>query len=237
MQPFSPVLGWSLAALAGVMAVLFVLGVRDAGRVLGERPESRRRWTVWGALIAAAYLGVSAALALSGALADLDARPPPVGLFLIGTGLATVVLAFSRVGDRLLHWPLAVLVGVQAFRVLLELILLAAARDGTLPFEMTFEGWNLDVVTGLTALVLALWLARGSPPRAVVLAWNVLGVALLVVVVAIASTSAFGVIETSPRVTVPAAWPGVWIPAWLVQLALLGHLLVFRKLRQPAPGL
>ena len=55
---------------------------------------------------------------------------------------------------------------------------------------------------------------------------------LLAVVVATAALSAFEVIETDPRMTLPATWPGVWLPAWLVQLALVGHLLVFRALRR-----
>jgi hypothetical protein len=63
-----------------------------------------------------------------------------------------------------------------------------------------------------------------------VLAWNALGLGLLAVVVGTAAAAAFGVLETTPRMTLPTTWPGVWLPAWLVQLALFGHVLVFRKL-------
>ena len=222
----SPVSG--LGALAVAMAVAFAVGVAWAER------HARGRWLAVGLGVAAVYLGVSAALVASGALAEVDARPPPAGLMLGAMSVGMVALAFSRLGDRLLGLGLAVLVGAQSFRVLVEVLLAAAADAGAVPPEMTWHGFNLDVVTGLTAAALGLW--RGSPPRAVVWAWNVLGLGLLAVVVAVAALSAFGVLETSPRLTLPVTWPGVWLPAWLVQLALLGHVLTFRALRQPDGG-
>lgn len=152
---------------------------------------------------------------------------------LLAFGVATVTLGMSRVGDRLLRWPLAWLVGAQGFRVLVEVWLAAAYGAGAVPAEVTYHGHNADVLTGVTAVALGVWLWRGTPPRWVVAAWNVVGLALLGVVVVTAALSAFSVIVTEPRLTLPAAFPGVWLPAWLVQLALLGHVLVFRALRPP----
>lgn len=227
-------LALGFAALALAMAAAFVAAVRLAP--VTETAASRRRWTAAAVAVAAVYLGASAALAAAGVLARLDVRPPPVGVLLVALGLGAVALAFSRFGDRLLAWPLAALVGFQAFRVPVELLLAATHHAGALPVEMTYEGFNFDVATGLLAVPLAVWAWRGTVPRAVLWAWNVLGVALLAVVVTIAATSALGVVATDPRVTLPVAWPGVWLPAWLVQLALLGHLLVFRALARPARG-
>lgn len=223
-MPVSPTSG--LAALAVAMAAVFAVGLSRA------RPTGRGRWLATGLGIATVYLGVSALLAASGALAGVDARPPPAGLMLVAMSVGVIALGVSRVGDRLLEWPLAVLVGAQAFRVVVEGLLTAAYRAGTVPVEMTWHGLNLDVVSGVTAAALGLWLWRGSPPRWVVWAWNALGLALLAAVVTVAALSAFGVLATEPRVTLPVTWPGVWLPAWLVQLALLGHVLVFRALRR-----
>ena len=223
-MPPSPV--GLLAALAVAMAGAFAVGLAVAGR------SDRGRWLAAGLGIAAVYLGASAGLAASGALADVDARPPPAGLMLVTMSVGMVALAFSRVGDRLLRLPLAVLVGAQSFRIVVEGLLAAAFDAGAVPVEVTWHGLNLDVVSGLTALALAAWLWRGRPPRWVVAAWNALGLVLLAVVVTAAALSAFGVLPTEPRLTLPVSWPGVWLPAWLVQLALLGHVLVFRRLRQ-----
>ncbi len=213
-----------LGALAVAMAGVFAVGLSLAG------PHDRGRWLAVGLGVAAVYLAVSGGLAASGALADVEARPPPVGLMLLALSLGVVALAFSRVGDRLLRLPLAVLVGFQSFRIAVEALLERAADADVVPVEMTWHGLNLDVLSGLAALALGLW--RGRPPRWVVAAWNVSALALLGVAVVVAALSAFGVLPTEPRMTLPVTWPGVWLPAWLVQLALLGHVLVFRKLRQ-----
>ena len=205
--------------------------------VVGERSADRRRAMGTAVAVVLLALGVTAVLAQSGALADADARPPAAGLMLAGLSAGTAALAFSRFGTRLLSLPLGVLVGAQSFRIVVELWLAAAHGAGAVPVEMTFRGHNFDIVTGVLALALGLWAMRRRLPRGVVLAWNVLGLALLAVVVATAGASAFGFVATTPRLTLPVTWPGVWLPAWLVQLALLGHLLVFRALarRRTAP--
>ena len=230
-MPLPPALAAAFAGLALAMALVFVLGARFAP-VAGDRPSDRQRAARLALAVAAVYLGVSAALAAAGVLAAVDARPPPAALLLVALGVGTVGVAFSRLGDRLLAWPLGVLVGVQAFRVLVEALLFAAHRAGAVPVEMTFEGHNFDLATGLLAAGIGAWAWAGTPPRWIVAAWNGLGLVLLVVVVATAARSAFGFAETTPRLTLPTTWPGVWLPAWLVQLAFLGHLLVFRALRR-----
>ena len=230
-MPLPPDLAAGFVALALAMAAVFVWGAWAAPAGPG-----RQRAALAALVVAAVYLVGSAALAEAGVLARLDARPPPAAVMLGLFGVGTVALTFSQLGDRLLAWPLGVLVGVQAFRVAVELLLAATHHAGALPVEMTYEGLNFDIVTGLLAAALGVWAWRGGLPRGVVLAWNGLGLVLLAVVVTLAATSAFGVFETTPHVTLPATWPGVWLPAWLVQLALFGHVLVFRKLARPLPA-
>lgn len=222
-------LATSLAALAVLLAVVFVLGVR--GRH-GTRDE-RRRWTLRAIAIAAGYLGLSAALAASGALADLDARPPLVMVVSLSLAAVTIGLGLSRVGERLLTWPLAAIVGYQAYRLLLQWWFAAAHDEGVIPVVMTSLGYNLDDVTAALAVGLALWLWRGTPPRWTLWAWNLIGLGLLLVAASVAAMSGTGILETTPRLTILASWPGVWIPMWLVQMNLLGHVLVFRALRRP----
>ena len=231
-MPLSPAVAAGFAALALAMAGLFVWATWAAP--VEEEPGERRRWTLVAVGVVAVYLGLSAALAGAGVLARVDARPPPAGVLLLLLSGGVAALAFSRFGERLLAWPLGALVGFQTFRVLVEVLLAAAYHGGSVPVEVTVEGWNVDVVTGLLAAGIGLWAGRGTVPRGVVLAWNGLGLALLAVVVVTSAASAFGVIETSPRMALPVTWPGVWLPAWLVMLALLGHLLVFRALARPA---
>lgn len=209
---------------------LLVVGLVGLGvlRVSGARVAA-----LFG-LAALAWLALSAGLGVSGFLADFESRPPHLlALFLPALGL-TVLFGLSRVGTALLRLPLPLLIGFQAFRLPLELVMHRAANEGTMPVQMTYTGHNFDVVTGGTALVVALLAARGRAPRWLLLAWNALGTALLVVilVIAVASLPTFGLYGRAPHQlnTWVAYFPYVWLPAGLVSAAVLGHVLMWRRL-------
>jgi hypothetical protein len=101
--------------------------------------------------------------------------------------------------------------------------------------QMTFSGRNFDIVSGIAAAILAVALMRGWRSKIVVLAWNVVGLGLLANIVAIAALSTpvpFRVFLNAPANTLPSTLPYVWLPTFLVQAALFGHILVFRALRR-----
>ena len=189
---------------------------------------------VYTAAVIAAWLGFSALLAESAWLADFDARPPHFFLFATPTFAATIALAFSPLGARLCaRVGTAALIGFQVFRVPVEWVLFALHRDGTAPVQMTFEGWNFDVLTGLSAPLVAWLAARGSIGRRGLLAWNCAGLALLANIVSIAILSTptpLRAFWNEPANTFVTHWPWVWLPGFLVPAALCGHLLAFRKL-------
>lgn len=188
--------------------------------------------------IVTAYLTVPGALAYAGALDRYDARPPPALLVLMALFLLTVVLALSPWGKRVAtRVGVRALVGLQIFRLPVEWLLHRMYGEGFVPVQMTFEGRNFDVVTAVVALVLALWMWRRDAPRGVVLVWNILGLALLanIVIIAILSTPAgFQTFPGTPANTLPSVFPFVWLPSFLVPLALASHLLLFRLLRRAA---
>jgi hypothetical protein len=145
----------------------------------------------------------------------------------------------STLGTRLVRGlPLWVLVGSQVFRFPLELLMHQAYVEGVMPVQMSFSGSNYDIVTGISAGVLGWWLARSRGPQWVVLVWNVLGLALLtnVVTIAILSTPLFRWYGDDRLNTFVAYPPFVWLPAVLVTAALMGHVLVWRKLSQEPRG-
>lgn len=64
---------------------------------------------------------------------------------------------------------------------------------------------------------------------------NLLGLGLLANIVAIAVLSTpvpFRAFMNEPANRLPSMFPYVWLPTFLVQAALFGHLLVFRALRR-----
>jgi hypothetical protein len=94
---------------------------------------------------------------------------------------------------------------------------------------MTWDGMNFDIITGVTALAIAPFVGRIS--RGWLLAWNCLGLGLLLWAIAIATVS----FPTSLQLLHPdntwiARFPYIWLPAVLVPSALFGHIAIFRKL-------
>lgn len=212
------------------------LAVLIAGAALAVVARHHRpylRWTTFGV---AAGMGLSAAAATSGFLARFDLMPPPMAGMMVLVFATALGIGLSAPGRTLAAAiPLATLVGLQTFRLPLELVMHRAASRSIMPVALSFSGYNFDLITGIGALVLTVLFALRVPvPRWAVWLWNVWGLGCLGVI-------AFIAVATSPMVrafgdapqqvnTWVLFFPYVWLPVVLVTLALLGHLLVTRQL-------
>jgi hypothetical protein len=222
----SPLVTWGIGLLAVVVAGLVVLGL---ARV------TSRRGTLLAALTIAGAMAIVGLLASRGVLARFDARPPPLLICLVFVMIGTIGAARSRLGAKLARGlPMAALIGFGAFRLPLELVMHRAASEGVMPVQMSFGGYNFDIVTGASAVVVAVLAAQGRAPRWLLMTWNVLGITLLlnIVVIALASQPALHAFGAEPARlnTLVGYFPFVWLPTVLVPAALLEHLVVFRKL-------
>jgi hypothetical protein len=150
----------------------------------------------------------------------------------------SVGLAVSSVGRRLATGlPVWVLVGFQSFRLPLELMMHRAYEAGLMPVQMSYSGLNFDIVTGASALIVAALVALGRAGARLVRGWNILGSLLLcnIIVVSLLSTpTPLRVFRTPPANTWVSTAPYVWLPAVMVALAILGHIVVYRALTAQA---
>jgi len=218
----SPLLFWGFVILpllvsAGLAAAIGHTSGRAAGRRAG--------------FVLVLWLGATGALGASGLL-DTWAPPPVLGVF------ATIIvfLAWSarqpwteRLGDL----PLKILVGFQAFRIVVEALLHLAVEEGVANPTMTWTGTNLDIIPGISALFLIPWVDRLSKPS--LQAWNVgmAGILCVTVLTAVlAAPTPLRQIAGEPPNVFVAAFPFVWLPATLVMTAWLGHIVLFRRLRR-----
>ena len=216
-----------------IVAAGFVAACEWAGRRLGEGVAVRRGRAVRVGAAVLAWLLVTALVAASGVLRRFDATPPPFAVLALAVVLVGIAVPCSPLGTLLIRGlPLWALVGFQVFRFPLELVMHRAYIEGVMPQQMSYSGYNYDIVSGITAGALGWWLARRRLSRWVVASWNALGFILLVniVTIAIVSTPVFGWFGDE-RLNIFVTYPPfVWLPAVLVTAALTGHILVWRRL-------
>jgi hypothetical protein len=216
-----------------VLVALFVWATAAAWRRAGHSSGRVRRAAVFALLGSAAWMALTWCAARSGVLLDWDATPPPFALFVVAVFVLAAALSLGRVGRLFAaHIPLWILVGVQAFRFPLELAMHRMVERGIMPEQMSYSGRSFDILTGITAIGVALLLKTGRGGRPLVLAWNLMGLGLLanILTIAILSTPRFAYFGPD-RLNVFVMYPPfVWLPAVMVLAALAGHLIIFRAL-------
>jgi len=221
------------SGVSNTIFVVIVLAVAAMFQSAWRAASAGRERMLVQLLVVVGWLLVPGLLALSGAL-DRYTMPAPALVLIATLTVATIVLALSPVGGRIASsTSLAALVGFQFFRVPLEWVLHRLFVEGIVPVQMTYAGRNFDIVSGVTAGIVAMLLVAGRAGRGLVLMWNLLGLGLLanIVVVAILSTpTPLRHFMNEPANRLPSMFPYVWLPTFLVQAALFGHLVVFRAL-------
>ncbi|MEO7167134.1 MAG: hypothetical protein ABI016_08860 [Chthoniobacterales bacterium] len=95
-----------------------------------------------------------------------------MALVLFPAFLLAVVIGFSKSGTCLSLLPPTFLIGFQAFRIPVELLIRRAVQEGIAPRQMTWTGLNLDILPGISALLL--FPVGRRIPRWGILVWNTL---------------------------------------------------------------
>lgn len=171
----------------------------------------------------------------------LDMLPPPFAIMNVAILVFLLVFGMGYVGgliNKLVkNIPVEALVALQIFRLPLEFLMLRAAYLQIMPMEFSMLGYNLDVLTGLGALLLTIYAARTkSLPKILVWLWNLMGIGflLIIAVLAVLTSPNLHFFGTSPVHinTWVLYFPYSLLPSLLVSFAVLGHLLLTRKLLQ-----
>jgi len=175
-----------------------------------------------------AWVAALGFLSLQGFFANFKSLPPrilPALLVPLGAGLLCLRSAATR--ELLARTPPQWPIYLQSFRILMEIILWLLYLQHRAPVIMTFEGRNVDILVGVTAIPVGyLCFVRRTWPARVALWWNVAGILILLNVVAhaqLSTPSPFRVFVTDPPLTFIAYWPYILLPGFLVPLAWLGH--------------
>lgn len=205
--------------------------------VTNSRDESIRNKSGKIFLGAAAWIGLQALFSLIGIYTEnLMALPPKIFVFGIFPTLLLILWLFiSRSGRKFIDsLPIEKITYIHIVRVPVEFGLLWLSIEKLIPNILTFEGWNFDIFMGLTApVVIYFGFVRQKINSKVLLAWNIIGVPVLLFVVVLGVLSApFPMQQLAfdqPNYGL-LYFPFSWLPTFIVPLVLLGHLISIRQL-------
>ena len=182
-----------------------------------------------------AWIVVQSAIALSGFYTITNTLPPRF-ILSIGPPLLFIVVLFltSRGCTFLDSLDKSMLTLLHTVRIPVEIVLLWLSIHKTVPEVMTFEGRNLDILSGVSALVIYLLMFKlRKYNRTVLLTWNFICLGLLINIVVIAILSSPFVFQRmafdQPNVAL-MYFPFILLPAIVVPLVLLSHLVSIRQL-------
>jgi len=216
------------------LAAILVAGIAYAARA--ER-NAAVLWIGGGGVIA--WFAAAFLLAHGGVYETTpdSAMPPAIAAgIVIPTLLACALLALAparrAIGRLPLHW----LVGVQTYRVVGGVFLIALAQ-GDVPAEFALPAGIGDVLIGLAAPYVAVRLARDGVERAWgwVAGWCALGLLDLVVAVGMGFLTAPSAVQQlalgDPNAAI-TAYPLVLIPTFAVPASIALHVYVLARLRR-----
>lgn len=152
--------------------------------------------------------------------------------FLLGpfpTIVTLLLLYFAFAKKDMSAQSLQLLTLLSIIRVPVEFVLLGLYQGGQVPQLMTFEGRNFDILSGLSAPLVA-WLAfRGSEVnRRLLIMWNVLACGLLLNIMVNAMLSLEGPFQRfafeQPNRGV-LYFPFIWLPAIIVPIVFVSHVI------------
>jgi len=181
------------------------------------------------------WLLLTAVLAIGGYYTNFRYFPPRVFVLGIFPPLVlTIVLCFSKSFAKILQRvPPAWLIKIQSFRIAMELMLWLAFIGNLIPFQMTFQGFNMDIIAGITALFAGnIFFRKGRFFKTETVIWNIFGILLLINIVFITTISTpapYSVFLNEPSSAIIADFPFIWIPTFIVPYALALHIFSIRQ--------
>ncbi len=180
-----------------------------------------------------AWLVLQGVIAYTGFYTNTKGTPPRF-ILLVGPALLCIIMLFATLKGRqfLDGLNLQTLTLLHFVRLPVEVVLFWLFAQKAIPQVMTFEGRNFDIFSGITAPIVW-YLTKNNTNSKLLLVWNIvcLGLLLNIVVTAIlAAPFKFQQIAfDQPNIAV-MYFPFIWLPACIVPLVLLSHLVAIRRL-------
>lgn len=160
---------------------------------------------------------------------------PPRFIFIPLASISLSVFLFKTVAKNEISSKY--LLAIHAIRLPVEIGLHQLFLQKKVPLLMTFNGWNYDIVIGISAIVLLSYsyLTKREIPKLFFMLWNIIGIFFLLWIVIIAilsSPSSFQKLAfDQPNIAI-LEFPFTFLPTCIVPLVFLSHFLLLKKMNQ-----
>jgi hypothetical protein len=186
-------------------------------------------------LLVALWLVIQSIVSLTGFYTHMDTTPPRFPFLILPPVLIIISLFVTTAGKHYIDTlDIKTLTLLHTIRVPVEIVLYLLCVYKTIPEIMTFEGRNLDILSGVTAPAIYYFgFVTKRINKNILLLWNLICLGLLVNIVTTAILSAPLPFQQlafeQPNIAV-LYFPFTWLPCCVVPLVLLAHLVAIRKL-------
>ena len=176
------------------------------------------------------WLLLQTILSLKGFYTDVNEIPPRIILLPLPPFIIILLFFVIKPGRKfLLQCNMYYLTLLHTIRIPVELCLLLLFYQKLIPEEMTFEGKNFDIISGITApFITYLLLKRNKSRLKLILIWNIVCLLLLLNVVTNGILSAPSVFQQinfdQPNIAI-LYFPLVWLPSFIVPCIFFAHLI------------
>mgnify|MGYP001569152522 CR=1 FL=1 len=138
-------------------------------------------------IISLLWLLLQSVLAGMGVYQNTSGTPPNVFFGVLPVIISIVIYTLSRKGkEDMRTWNLKSLTYLHTIRIPVEIGLFFLYSFGAISILQTFEGWNYDVLSGITAPLIGYFaFKKNVVNKKLLLAWNVVCLILLLTIVVI----------------------------------------------------
>ena len=177
---------------------------------------------------------VEALLSFQGFFLNDSAFPPRIVFVILPMLMFILWFFFTKNGrDLIQQFDLKLLMLLSSVRIPVEFGLAALANEGLVPESMSYHGRNYDILSGISAPIIAyVCLNNGIKRKALLLVWNTIALLLLLQVVITGIFSAPSPFQQlsfdQPNIAV-LYFPFIWLPSIVVPIVLFSHLVVFAR--------
>lgn len=155
--------------------------------------------------------------------------PPKMPLLLVFPIFGLLIWFFTskKASPYLKPIPIYIPLLFQSFRIFVELLIWWSYLKGLTAVEATFEGYNYEIVFGLSALIMGLLAFKNMIGPKLIILWNVIGLSFLSVIVGIFVTLVYfpSIWGYENEIVNPEflTFPYMYIPAVYMHVAVFTH--------------